>query len=187
MPIATDLNVRDDLKSKTVEEIVSIQAQACLPYAIAVINVNGDLNLGMMMRSGVLFAAERMLTFGKKRYDRRSTVGAHNYIELVQIESELEGHVVPRAIFDEAMNHYCYQPVFMENSGQDINLFDFSGVVSSGKKPCLVFGNEGYGIPDSFIGNDPCVKIKQLGVMRSLNVSAACAIACHVCSTQLSS
>jgi tRNA G18 (ribose-2'-O)-methylase SpoU len=102
----------------------------------------------------------------------------------VQIESELDGHVVPREVFDLAMEHYGYSPVFMENSGQDINDFNFSAM-ATGKKPCLVFGNEGYGIPDSFIGRDACVKIKQLGVMRSLNVSAACAIACHVCSTQL--
>jgi tRNA G18 (ribose-2'-O)-methylase SpoU len=70
----------------------------------------------------------------------------------------------------------------LEQGGADLRKFDFR---NTPRPPCLVFGNEGYGLPDSFIGNDQRISIAQRGVARSLNVSAAAAIACFACASQL--
>ena len=182
LPVTSDLNVRDALQGSTVEAIRAAQSAATLPFAIAAINLNGDLNIGVMMRTAVSFGAAHMFLFGQRRFDRRSTVGAHNYVDLVQIICAPEGHAVPRPLFDAALAEYGYVPVFVEQGGADLRDFDFRG--TSGP-PCLVFGNEGYGLPDSFIGDDRRISIVQRGVARSINVSAAAAIACFACASQL--
>ncbi len=182
VPVTSDLNVRDALKGSTVEAIRLAQAAVTLPFAIAAINLNGDLNIGVIMRTAVSFGAAHMFLFGQRRYDRRSTVGAHNYVELVQVVCTPEGHAVPRSQFDATLTDYGYVPLFVEQGGVDLRRFDFRGTV---KPPCLVFGNEGYGLPDSFIGDDQRISIAQRGVARSLNVSAAAAIACFACASQL--
>jgi tRNA G18 (ribose-2'-O)-methylase SpoU len=182
VPITIDLNVRDAFKGSTVDAIRRAQVAATLPFAIAAINLNGDLNIGVMMRTAVSFGAAHMFLFGQRRFDRRSTVGAHNYVELVQVVCTIEDYAVPRAPFDATLTSYGYMPVFVEQGGADLRKFDFRGTAGP---PCLVFGNEGYGLPDSFIGSDQRVSIAQRGVARSLNVSAAAAIACFACASQL--
>jgi tRNA G18 (ribose-2'-O)-methylase SpoU len=182
LPITSDLNVRDALKGSTAEAIRAAQAAATLPFAIAAINLNGDLNIGVMMRTAVSFGAAHMFLFGQRRFDRRSTVGAHNYVDLVQIICAPEGHAVPRPLFDAALAARGYVPVFVEQGGADLREFDFRATAGP---PCLVFGNEGYGLPDTFIGADQRISIAQRGVARSINVSAAAAIACFACASQL--
>jgi tRNA G18 (ribose-2'-O)-methylase SpoU len=182
LPVTHDLNVRDDLQGNTVEAIRAAQAAATLPFALAAINLNGDLNIGVMMRTAVAFGAAHMFLFGQRRFDRRSTVGAHNYVDLVQITCALDGHAVPRPIFDATITEYGYTPVFIEQGGTDLRQFDFRATPNP---PCLVFGNEGYGLPASFIGRDQRISIVQRGVARSINVSAAAAIACFACASQL--
>jgi tRNA G18 (ribose-2'-O)-methylase SpoU len=182
LPVTSDLNVRDALQGCSVEAIRQAQRAATLPFAVAAINLNGDLNIGVMMRTAVSFGAAHMFLFGQRRFDRRSTVGAHHYVELVQVVCEPEGHAVPRAVFDAALAEHGYGPVFVEQGGVDVRRFDFRGTAGS---PCLVFGNEGYGLPDRFIGDDPRISIVQRGVARSMNVSAAAAIACFACASQL--
>jgi tRNA G18 (ribose-2'-O)-methylase SpoU len=182
VPVTSDLNVRDALQGSTVETIRAAQAAATLPFAVAAINLNGDLNIGVMMRTAVSFGAAHMFLFGQRRFDRRSTVGAHNYVELVQIVCGLEGHAVSRPLFDATLAEHGYAPIFVEQGGADLRKFDFRGTA---RPPCLVFGNEGYGLPDSFIGSDQRISIVQRGVARSMNVSAAAAIACFACASQL--
>jgi tRNA G18 (ribose-2'-O)-methylase SpoU len=182
VPVTSDLNVRDALQGSTVAAIRAAQEAATLPFAIAAINLNGDLNIGVMMRTAVSFGAAHMFLFGQRRFDRRSTVGAHHYVDLVQIVCAPEGHAVPRPMFDAALAAHGYVPVFVEQGGADLRKFDFR---STAGPPCLVFGNEGYGLPDSFIGRDQRISIVQRGVARSINVSAAAAIACFACASQL--
>ena len=181
-PIATDLNVRNDLKNHSYEQILEIQNSLTLPYAVAAINVNGDLNLGTIMRSAVLFTAERFLLFGNKRFDRRSTVGAQNYIAFDKIECDIVENEVDQSIFYNTLKEYDYIPVFIETNGKDINYVDWKTI----HRPCLVFGNEGYGISQKFIGDNQIVSIPQRGVMRSLNVASAASIACYLVSQSLS-
>lgn len=163
-------NVHDYLQNMTVEQLQEVQRKEALPYAVAAINVAGDLNISNMLRSAVVFGASKFILVGKKRFDRRGCVGAQNYIEIEHHEDTLQA-------LKEIMIHY--QPVFIEQNGEDIACKDFYGWH---KNPCLIFGSESSGLPEQYLEiakaeNIPVVSIAQIGIIRSLNVASASAIA----------
>lgn len=171
-------NIRDDLKPLTLDKVKEIQRAATLPYSVAALNLCGNLNLGMMIRSAVLLGAEKFYIVGKKRYDKRSTVGAHNYIDLqfIECDPETESHVCLNILQKD------YNVALIEHGGNDINYMNFGSYIKS----CFVFGTESNGIPKSFLdyGLDR-FSIHQIGVLRSFNVSAAAAIVMHKVSSDL--
>jgi tRNA G18 (ribose-2'-O)-methylase SpoU len=189
---ATYWNVHDDLKDKTLPELQKICKNDQLPFAVCALNVTGDLNLGMMMRTASLFGAERFIIYGRHNYDSRTTVGAQNYIEVVKSGSINHGELeLDLSEFWHTMTDYCYLPIFFDNDGTSLYDFDFNvidtfnewyGMRPDGSqynqyKPCLVFGNEGMGIPEELKKDRYVLTIPQRGVLRSLNVSAAASIA----------
>ena len=170
-------NVRDDLKPLTLAEVQAIQKRDSLPFSIALLNFSGNLNVGMAIRSAVLFGAEKVFIIGKKKYDKRSTVGAHNYIKIEYIEEDplISPHL--------AMHDICmdYEPVLIEQGGKDIHFENYN---THKIPPCFIFGCESNGIPKSIVDlaeeyKWDCVSIPQIGVLRSLNVSAAVSIVCY--------
>lgn len=169
-----DWNVSDEFKTMSLEEIRTFQKKERLPYSIALLNMSGGLNLGMCIRSAVIFGAEKVFIIGKKKYDKRSTVGAHNYIEIEYIpEDPVEyPHL---ALHNIAMD---YEPVMIEQGGKDLFCEDFN---HRKIPPCFVFGCESNGIPNEILKigdefNFQTVSIAQIGVLRSLNVSSTAAI-----------
>ncbi len=77
-------NVRDEYKADTYEQNVAISISEQRPFSVGAINVTGELNIGMMIRSACLLGAENFYIFGRKKFDKRSTVGAEKYINIVQ-------------------------------------------------------------------------------------------------------
>ena len=77
-------NVRDEFKDNTVAENVAICNRDRLKFSVGCINITGDLNIGMMIRSACLLGAENFYIFGRNKFDKRSTVGAEKYINIVQ-------------------------------------------------------------------------------------------------------
>lgn len=179
-------NVRDDLKGKTLKQLKDVVASDRLGFAVCMINVTGDLNLGMSMRAASLLGAERFIIFGSKKFDRRSTVGAQNYIDLVKFDAKISKHSdeIDYSKFRPLMEQYNYIPVFIETGGLDIARIHIA-VDVFGKTPCLVFGNEGIGIPTEVMKNGLKFSIPQYGVLRSLNVSSAASIAMYEISKYL--
>lgn len=173
-------NVRDDLKTKTLSELKDVVSATRLNYAVCAINVTGDLNIGMMMRAASLLGAERFILFGSKKFDRRSTVGAQNYIDLVKFDAKVSKHSdeIDYSKFHPMMEEYMYNPIFIETGGLDITELHIA-IDSSGKTPCLIFGNEGMGIPVELMEKHWKFSIPQYGVLRSLNVSSAASIAMY--------
>lgn len=154
-------NIRDDLKGKEMEEI--LQSQPKFPFSVCTINLDGSLNIGVMMRTAVIFGAEKFFVAARNKYDKRSTVGAHNYIEIVK-DISIENLIV-------TITSHGYSPVCCELGGTNIRNFEFP------KKPCFIFGNEGLGVPEEVLNNCQYkVEIPQPGVLRSLNVSIAAGI-----------
>ena len=171
-------NIRDDLKPLTLDKVKEIQRAASLPFSVAALNLCGNLNLGMMIRSAVLFGAEKFYIVGKKRYDKRSTVGAHNYIDLQFVECDPETD--PYVCLDILQKDY--NVFLIEQGGTDINHMDFG----SYDKSCFIFGTESNGIPQAILDlNLSRCSIHQVGVLRSLNVSAAASIVMHKVATDL--
>jgi tRNA G18 (ribose-2'-O)-methylase SpoU len=174
-----DWNVADEFKNMTLDEIKAIQKRESLPFAVGALNLTGGLNLGSIIRSAVIFGAQKFYIIGKKRYDRRSTVGAQNYIDIEFIEEDVNEDQGQRRILDKICEDYS--PAFIEQGGSDIMAEDFK----HWNPHCFIFGEEGTGIPDGFFHltldhNIGCkLSIDQIGVLRSLNVAAAAAIVMH--------
>jgi tRNA G18 (ribose-2'-O)-methylase SpoU len=187
--IAEFWNVRDDLKDRSFEQLKTIVDSDRLPYAVCAVNITGDLNVGMMIRAASLLGAERFILYGSLKYDRRSTVGAQNYIDLVKVSAKENQHSqeIDYNLFHPTMIKYRYFPVFIETDGMPLEtgIVDVLRMIktctdpSYNYKPCLVFGNEGIGLPKSLTDNMIKLSIPQRGVLRSLNVSSAASIAMY--------
>lgn len=179
-------NVADQYKDNTVEQNQFICHLNRRPFSVGVINITGELNVGMMIRSASLFGAEKFYIFGRKKFDKRSTVGAEKYIDIVQytydapIDSDEEMRNDIQALTDKHTVLFCetggvqlrngiwHEPVTKERARE----------VYSKHTPLFMFGSESHGIPKDVLTIPHTIKISipQIGVLRSFNVSAAMSI-----------
>ena len=176
---AMPYNVRSELQSWPLEEIQAYAKDTALPFAVALANVAGDLNTGNIIRSAAIFGAERVFVFGRKRYDRRSTVGAHHYVPVL--------HHIYEETFEwdttlQTIRLSGYTPILIEQAG-NYPIHEFN--VQSYHPVCLVFGPENVGIPVDICQTEQCYHIPQHGVLRSLNVATAAGIAMYHVMQQL--
>ncbi len=178
-------NVRDDLKGLSLDEIKAEHAKIDKGYAICTLNVTGDLNIGTIMRSAVIFGASEMFVFGRRQYDRRSTVGAQNYIKTTFVDGMKSDTEIDCDAFMNYWDWDKYYPVCIDKTwfSEEFQVFldndlDFK-CISLKKMPVFIFGNEGMGIPDDILnafGRYQTFHIPQLGILRSLNVAVAASI-----------
>jgi len=163
-------NVRNDLQHLSVPEIREHQPKN--NFAVAIINVTGELNVGTIIRSAVIFGADKIYMFGRKRYDKRSVVGAHNYID-IEYHDIFKDNIADENsldIFYKMLKVDGYQPIICDTGGVSYDCIDYFTA------PCFIFGNEGLGVPEQLIEQCSLISIQQHGVMRSLNVSVAAGI-----------
>lgn len=176
-------NVHDQYKNNTVEQNVEIQKSQTRKFSVGAINITGELNIGMMIRSACLFGAENFYIFGRKKFDKRSTVGAENYINIVQYSYD-----DPMTADEQILNDLRKLPhpiIACEQGGAELGTVDADDVYHSvyGTHPMFLFGSESHGIPTSILeGLDPTgypdyefsrISIPQVGVLRSFNVASA--------------
>jgi len=164
-------NVADEYKDNTVEENRDLCRKDSLPFSIAAMSVAGDLNIGMMMRTASLLGARDFFIFGRKKYDKRSTVGAQNYINVHQSPMDVK-------FFHDVCQDTGYSPVFIEQGGLALPLTEGEWNRMP-TKPMFVFGSESDGIPEDIIytfPHAPIISIPQHGVLRSYNVASAMSI-----------
>lgn len=181
-------NVHDEYKSLTIPERRTICASDALPYEVVILNVTGELNVGNIIRSASLCGATRVRVLGRRKYDKRGTVGAENYIDVIRetFVSENdplklqcdniftyfeENNLFP--IFVEQYDNLCLK---VTNDNLDLVLHS---IQDHGYTPIVVFGNENRGIPFELIAMymQPYVwELNQRGVIRSFNVGSTAAI-----------
>ncbi len=169
-------NVRDEYKANTYEQNVAISISEQRPFSVGAINVAGELNIGMMIRSACLLGAENFYIFGRNKFDRRSTVGAENYINIVQYSYDDPIHA--DAEINERLEYMLKwnTVVLCEQGGDEIGsrkmALKYSEEIIN---PLFVFGSESHGIPPLITTNEHFYKVSipQRGVLRSFNVSAA--------------
>lgn len=161
-------NIKDELKGLSLKEINNRQPK--LPYAICLLNTTGSLNIGVSIRSAVLFGAAKVFIAGRRRFDRRSTVGAQAYVELDFIESH-ESSIVLEKIESEN-----FTPILIETGGVEFSKERMSSI----ERPCFIFGEEKNGISSEyFMRGYQVLSLPTIGVLRSLNLSAAVSIICY--------
>lgn len=175
------LNVRDEMQKMDPDDIKSEYIKTSTDVEVAGINLSGDLNIGMMIRTASLFGVGGFNIIGRKRYDRRTTVGTHNYIPM-RFYTATTGH--QNEFLDEEKIIEALKDlgkirtlVFLEQGGTP--LFGFKSTLPTEKPPLFIVGNEGDGIPQGVMDAFPDafkIEIPQRGVGRSHNVSIALAL-----------
>ena len=168
-------NVRDEYKDNTYEQNVAITMGEQRPFSVGCINITGELNIGMMIRSACLFGAENFYIFGRKKFDKRSTVGAEKYINIVQYTFD------DPLTADEDMLHQLqllkHPIIACEHGGVELGTIDANIMYQHVRDlhPMFLFGSESHGLPPSITEQKDIarVSIPQRGVLRSFNVSAA--------------
>lgn len=169
-------NVHDQYKDNTVEQNVEIQRSQSRTFSVGMINVTGELNIGMALRSACLFGAENFYIFGRKKFDRRSTVGAENYINIVQYTYDDPLNADDKMLSDIEKLRDKHFPILCEQGGCDLNLINWgrSEDCVDCPTPLFLFGSESHGTPKIICDAiEMKVSIPQVGVLRSFNVSAA--------------
>lgn len=132
------------------------------------INIGYDFNIATVIRNSNAFSAGEVVIYGRKRYDKRGTVGTHKYTHVRSTESIEELKVI--------LNNYYV--VGVDNVSTAVPMETYRWNVE--KPTALVFGQEQIGIPEEILQLcDDIVYIKQYGSVRSLNVGTASGIAMY--------
>ncbi len=178
-------NVAAEFQHLDPSEHLSLYESVSDQSAVACINLSGDINIGMMIRTAAQFGIGSFHILGRRKYDRRTTVGTHCHIPMEKIfamkgdvNEELDVSTLTNALLELQKT---YKLVFVEQVPTAYNYTEISTRKADGRLPAktiFLFGSESDGIPaelHDLPGADYCV-IKQRGIGRSLNVSVACGI-----------
>jgi tRNA G18 (ribose-2'-O)-methylase SpoU len=171
-PSLLKYNVHTPLQGLSVQKVQQLSEKTALPLCLMLFNLNGDMNVGMSIRSAVIFGCSDVFIVGKRKYDRRPEVGAKHYIKIHRSPSIAASFFVENKLV----------PIFVEQGGVPLEEFSFKPYLPSklleGWKVCLVLGSESFGLPMEVFKDlkAPVLSISQYGVLRSLNVSVATGI-----------
>jgi tRNA (guanosine-2'-O-)-methyltransferase len=165
-------NVHTCLQDIPNQKVQTIAKQLSIPLAVLLLNLDGNMNIAMSIRSAVALGCSDIYIVGKRQYDSRGAVGAKNYITIHRYKE-----IHPAQFFQENK----LLPILIEQAGTPIEEFTFKPYFEEtmqGYKPVIIMGSEGEGIPQEWLSLHlgPRVTIPQMGVLRSLNVSVACSI-----------
>lgn len=175
------MNVQDQYKDKSEEELKKIYNEKANSVAVGCINLAHDSNIGIMMRTASLFALNEFYIFGRRKYDVRSTVGTYKHIPNERIyimDEEVIDEQKLKAVLTKLQEKYML--VFIEQNANSISLNELREYKKEMKKPPMfIFGSEKQSsIPESILEmhDTITVEIPIEGIGRSFNVSTACAI-----------
>jgi tRNA G18 (ribose-2'-O)-methylase SpoU len=162
-------NVIDEFKSIPDEEIKEKLVERSNGFAVLMTHVEGDFNIGTVIRSANFHGAMEFFYYGKKKMDRRGCVGVYKYTPV----NYLEG-------YDDLLKlkeRYTFVG-FENNVPGTVPLYEFDWNLS--KPPCVVVGEECNGIHEEVMKLcDVLVEIPNYGSIRSLNVGTAASIAMY--------
>ena len=160
-------NIIDLYKYWTVDAIKADLDTKRHNFSVLITNQFNDFNIGTVIRNANAFLAKNVYIYGKKRYDRRGTVGTHLYenIKIVKNIEELE--------FDS--NTWI---VGIDNLPDALPMEHYPW--PNNMHIILCFGQESIGLSQEVLDIcDDIVYISQYGSVRSLNVGCASAIAMY--------
>ncbi|WP_126417277.1 TrmH family RNA methyltransferase [Trueperella bialowiezensis] len=161
-------NVVDRFRYWTVDAIRAELATDRSALHVAIENLEHDLNIGSIVRTGNAFNVGGIHIVGRRKWNRRGALVTDRYLDV--------HHQPEPADLARWADENGYTLVAVDNTGnaQPIQRAELP------EKSVLVFGQEANGISPELRSVCPlAVYIEQFGSTRSLNVAAAAAIAQH--------
>ncbi len=161
-------NVVDRYRYWTMEAIVADLDARRHPFHVAIENWQHDFNIGTIVRTANAFLAAEVHIVGRRRWNRRGAMVTDRY-QHVRHHDRVEDLV-------EAMRSEGVPVYGIDNlpGAQPLETLALPRAV------CLLFGQEGPGLSEEArAGCDGTFSIAQFGSTRSINASAAAAIAMH--------
>lgn len=168
------MNVIDKYKLMSVCKIKEDVERNSFPYSIMMQHINGDFNISTFIRNGNAFGVKEIFYWGKKKWDRRGAVGAHNYKQLTHLSSEEEILKLKEK----------YRFIGIENNV--VGCKPLKEYIPR-ENDLLIFGEESSGISENVLRLcDEIIYINQWGTVRSLNVGTSSGIIMNHVSTHFS-
>ncbi|MBX3088009.1 MAG: rRNA methyltransferase [Cryobacterium sp.] len=166
-------NVIDRYRYWRMDAIVADLDSRRHPFQVAIENWQHDLNIGSIVRTANAFAAESVHIIGRRRWNRRGAMVTDRY-------QHVQHHEDVAAFAAWAVAEQI--PVIgIDNIEGSVPIETFSFP----ERCVLLFGQEGPGLsPEAVAASQVVVEITQFGSTRSINASAAAAIAMHCWITQ---
>ncbi|MDQ1513942.1 MAG: hypothetical protein QOC59_1784 [Microbacteriaceae bacterium] len=164
-------NVVDRYRYWTMQAIIEDLDSRRHEFDIAIENWQHDFNIGTIVRTANAFLARRVHIVGNRRWNRRGAMVTDRYQHIEHYESVEHLARVLRA--DPA------GPVAL------LGIDNLPGsapleTLALPRRCCLLFGQEGPGLSEAArLACDGTFSIAQFGSTRSINASAAAAIAMH--------
>ena len=168
MAVGDHRNVIDQYRYWSVEAIKADLARARSALHIAIENLEHDLNIGSIVRSGNAFNVGGVHIVGRRRWNKRGALVTDRYIDI-----HYHSTAQDLAEWGRAND---YRLVAIDNPQHSTRLEE----TELPERCMLVFGQESTGISQELQAVcEDAVRIEQYGSTRSLNVAAAAAIAMH--------
>jgi tRNA G18 (ribose-2'-O)-methylase SpoU len=161
-------NVVDRYRYWTLEAIVADLDSRRHDFHVAIENWQHDFNIGTIVRTANAFLAREVHIVGRRRWNRRGAMVTDRY-------QHIRHHETPQALA-EAMRADDVPILGIDNLPGSRPL----ETLALPRRVCLLFGQEGPGLSED--ARDVCegtFSIAQFGSTRSINASAAAAIAMH--------
>jgi tRNA G18 (ribose-2'-O)-methylase SpoU len=171
-------NVHDFAKPLTVEQRKELCEITSLPYDVMVLNVTGELNVGNIVRSSSLCGARKVHILGRRKYDSRGEVGTNKYIDVARVSALTKNDELCLDTIEQYLYDNNLYPIFVEQHDNSVTLENYEYIPRKDMFPCVIFGNEGRGIPTDLMNRLDCdiIQLNQRGVIRSFNVGSAASI-----------
>ena len=161
-------NVVDRYRYWTVEAIVADLDTRRHPFHVAIENWQHDLNIGSVVRTANAFLAAEVHIIGRRRWNRRGAMVTDRY-QHVRHHPTVEDFVAWAEAEGLAV-------IGIDNFPDSVPLETYD----LPERCVLVFGQEGPGLtPEVHAAAEATLSIAQFGSTRSINASAAAAIAMH--------
>ena len=166
-------NVIDRYRYWRMEAIVADLDEHRHPFHVAIENWQHDMNIGSIVRSANAFGAESVHIIGRRRWNKRGAMVTDRYQHVLQ-------HPDVAAFVTWAREHEL-PIVAIDNVPGSVRIETWP----MPERCVLLFGQEGPGLSaEALAAASVSVEISQFGSTRSINASAAAAVAMHAWVTQ---
>lgn len=166
------MNVIDQLKSSSIEEIKDYCVNNTIDSCVAMVNISGDFNFSTMVRNANFFGFKSVYHIApRKKWDKRGSVGTYHYTPV--------NHYASFDEFNYEVRDLGYSIIAIENNipkynYKTINLYDHHQYI---EKTIFIFGEENCGLDSNILDKvDYIITIPGYGSVRSLNVGTTSGI-----------